>query len=276
MPLEEILNVTLIAEDVKTGYVTLRKKGLTRKEAIESIYEEYESELEDSDDRVGVLMGLVKALSAKKELIPEIAEEALLEIQKASEDPNLKKSAQNSFKRVEALIQDATRYGEEATYSKKRVFNPTWQKGDLFAHTIKNPETERWGTLGMTILVHIVGHYISQDGDYNHLAVVAICKPGEEPKTADDLPYLYYIANAFHKKTAEYIWQLSPTSKRSEAAFQFTKIGNYPIAYAPDDIEYSDPQTVMPLFECIKKAEYPTYEIQVSQWYVHTKKRSYF
>ncbi len=67
--------------DIQEQYKAYRTTGKTRAEAVALLKDNYETELQDEDDSVAVMIGLSLALGKKRELTPELVHETRSAIQ---------------------------------------------------------------------------------------------------------------------------------------------------------------------------------------------------
>jgi len=287
-------NLTLMSMDVRTQYVKCRQHGYSREEAIALIRDDYDFELQDTDDRIAVLIGLVQGLSKKNELLKNIADETRAEIQLIIQNDLTDKLTYPYLSKIEKKLNDTKLYGDEAPYKQVTIYRPDWNIGDVFSHPITCPKAEKLRIMGWFILLYKIGEYFDGYDEYRQLMCISICPPDEIPTCYDDLKKLgflpvrqygegaAYLAQlsftskaedlaqiSFTSKT-EYLAQISFTSKRDENSYELTKIGNYDNGNDPliENIKKEKPLVSAPLFGKLKRGDlYPDYEGQVCDYY---------
>lgn len=261
-------NINLIIGDVKEAYVKYRKKGQGREEAIQSIREFYEQELQDDEDRVAVLIGMSQALCKKKELLESIATETLDEIQMFQLRFEKRNSEDKTFKKIEQCLYNKDNYGKEATYKQRSTYLPDWQIGDVFSHMLTYPTSEKLGIKGWYILLYKVGEYVDEFDEHRQLMYVSLCPPDKVPSCAEELEKLGFLKMMRMGDRSEYLAQITIKSKRAENAYGLTKIDCFPGVLPPKDSVPENPLTAMPLIGSMgKNALWPGYENQICKFY---------
>ena len=259
--------MSLIIRDIEKQYVTLRKAGRTRAEAIKAIQNEYAQELQDPDDRAAVLTGLSLVLCKKKELTEPIAAETLKEIMRVSREEMSAGEAAYLLE-AEGYLKDKAMYGPEALYQRAAVYVPDWRLGDTFCHRLMHPNSEELGIKGWFILFCKAGEYPDEFGAHRQLMYVSLCPPGEIPACREDFQKLGFLRMMERGDKAEYLAQITVKSRRDEAAYGLTKIGCFPDIPLPGDRAEENPLTAMPLFGRMKKDDrWPGYEDQICRLY---------
>lgn len=254
--------------DIKLSYQTYRTNGDSRNAAISRIREDHAAELKDEDDRVAVLIALALALCDKKELTADIAEETLYAISKYRSSQELDSSSKKYLAKVEAKLTDPARFGPEAHYAKKRQHIPDWKVGDLFAHTLTHPNSEKLGIHGWSILFYKAGQFTDRQGKLRQLMLISLCPPGKEPSTDRELEQLGFLRMMPEGRGYDYFVQITPKSKKDEQGFELTKIGNFMNVAAPADWVKENPLVSMPMFAYLRKGDtYPAYEEHICLLY---------
>lgn len=222
------------AECVQEEYVFYRRDGKSRDETVRIMLEYYELELEDSDDVVPVLTGMIMALRKKRELFDGFAAKAREYLAQDNIDPHARKH-------LEALLADPAMYGQEAFYRIKKPYDPGWQYGDTFAHTITWSGAEKLGIRGWVIILYEYGVYLDRFHHVRHLMCVSVCPPDQIPRSGqalNDLGFLpvFYLAGP---KGAEIQYHVSVplSNKREEKSLGISKIGNFPDVKLPEGLE---------------------------------------
>jgi len=263
-------NFHSICKDIQLQYVKCRNKGLSRDAAIASIREEYTCELQDEDDRIAVLTGLVLALCNRHELLESIADEGRDEIKRLRRYCERDSVAHIFIAEIEEKLKDIDLYGDEASYTQKRIYKPNWMVGDVFSHIITYPAAQDLGIMGWTILFYKVGDYIDNAEEHHHLVLVSLCPPDNIPSCCDDLQKLELLPMMRLGERLEYLAQIVTKSRRQENSYDFTKIGCYTNLsnLLLDSYQNENPQTAMPLFGRLKQNDlWPAYEDQVCRLY---------
>ena len=254
--------------DIQAQYENYRAVGKSRTDAIGALKIEYKAELDDEDSAVFVLCALVLALCKKKELTEEIAEEAKPYIQKALNDALTEAPMRTFLNKVAQLLLSDNMYGEEAKYALRRPYNPGWEVGDLFAHTLMHPSAERLGISGWTILLYKVGEHVDEYGKCRQLMYVTLCPPEKEPISATELQKIGFLRVMCHDRKWDYMVQIIIRGKKDKESYQLRKIGNFVGISKPTDSTKEDPLVSMPLFGRItKESPYPDYEEHICRLY---------
>ena len=176
----------LIVKDVEKLYISFRKAGKNRKEALDVIRDDYAQELQDADDRLSVLIGLSLALCKKKELIEPIATETLDEIADVISKCKLDKKDLKYLLNIEQCLKNEEVYGNEALYKPKSLYVPDWKVGDTFSHTLTCPLSEELGIKGWFILLCKVGEHVDEFGDHRQLMCASLCSPEKVPTCKEE------------------------------------------------------------------------------------------
>ena len=264
-------NITLLIEEIQQQYVSCRRRGCTRDEAITLIREEYECELNDDDDRIAVLIGLALALCKRKELLQTIADETLAEIQTLKQQ-----YVDDSYlTKIEKKLADVDLYGDEATYKRGSIYKPDWVIGDTFSHVLTHPLAEEIGIMGWHILFYKVGEHIDRQDACRQLMCVSLCPPDKIPTCYEELKNLGFLPMMQLGERFEYLAQIKIKSKRTENTYEFTKIGCFPNdndAFI-ERCKEENPLTTMPFFGRLKANDLrPFYEEHVCRLYKKFRK----
>jgi len=254
-----------LINDLETEYVKHRKMGRGRFEAIELLRNKYAEELEDTDERSIVLIGLSLALCKKKELFEAIAEETMKEIQCAK---NLGILEENICEGLEQYLQDKTLYGEEAIYKRTAKYVPAWEVGDVFSHVLTFPDAEKLGINGWVILFYKAGELEDEFGETRQLMYVTLCPPDKVPASDKDFEELSFLPMMGIGQHLEYLAQILIKSKKAEEGYGLSKIGHFPDVPFPGNPNKEHPLTAMPLFGRMKRyGLIPVYEDLICSLY---------
>lgn len=262
-----------IIVDIQSQYEKLRRAGKSRSAAICAIKQSYALELQDDDDKLTVLIGLVFSLCKKRELTIDIANETRREIRCAylrfpPDDVENKRLAE-----LEIFLSDKSLYGDETLYRYRATYIPGWKKGDLFSHTIVNPKAESVGILGWSILLYKADDYVDEDGKHRQIVYVAVCPPNKTPASDLELQKIGFIPMMRRGEKQEYQAQIILKSKKDELSYDLTRIGCFPNITQPVDQAAVNPLTAMPLFGRLKKDDpWPGFEDQVCRLYKKFRK----
>lgn len=259
---------SLIVKDVQIQYQSLRARGKNRKDAISSVMEIFMDEMQDEEDSLAVMAGLVLALCKKRELTRELAEKTHSVIRKFPFTDEFDGVGHMLIRNVTQLIDDESMQGDEAIYKRKAFYKPNWQVGDTFAHEITSPCAEKVGIKGWSVIFYKVGEYVDESERHRQLMYVSLCPSGEEPINSIQLQNLGFLRMMQHDRGWDYLVQLVIRSKRDELSYQLTKIGNFLDVIPPADRIEENPLVSMPMFGCLKKGDsYPHYEEQICRLY---------
>lgn len=262
---------TLI-EDIQDAYTALRRSGSSREVAVAKIRTDYAEELNDRDDRAGVLLGIAFALCRKNELTAEIAQEvrdACAVILRDMDMQELWQPLQSALKRLD----DPKKYGSPAQYRAKKQYIPDWEIGDTFAHTLTCPMAEKVGIAGKIVLLRKVGAYTHPREGLTQILYATVCDT--LPQTTQELDALGFLPMMCRGKCYDYFAQIHLKNAKDEAFYGLTKIGCFPDAGAPKDQSQENPLTTMPFFGRLRKDDtFPDYEDLVCRLYQKFQIRS--
>ena len=263
-------NLIMISEQIQSEYKQYRKDGYSRNDAILLIREEYNCELQDDEDRIAVLIGIVMALCKKNELFYQIADETREAIESAKYLYVHDKTINKYIEKIEEILNNRTVYGDEASYKQVTIYSPDWVVGDVFSHTLTYPTAEELGIMGWEILFLKVGEYVDEHKTKCQLMLVSLCPPDSVPSCYEDLKIIRFLPMMQLGKKFEYLVQMEIKSKRTENTYELTKIGCYP-DFEPttsDDYREENPLTAMPFFGRLKRTDTrPDYEDSVCRLY---------
>lgn len=254
-----------IMMDIIDDYTTRRMLGYSRKQSVDAIYERFQDELRDEDDRPFVHIATALALCEKCELTQEIRSEALkaVEYLKSNDFYNESKNETIDY---ESLIQalSARKIGQEAKYRKSRQYDPGWKLGDTFAHPLTKSISAEADLAGNYILFRKVGEYTDHKNHKVQLVYVTICPADSIPKTDDDLRSLGCLRMMQHDTGWDYLGQLFFKNRKDQEKWGLQKIGCFPNAGEPDDATAENPLVSMPFFGVLKSdSDSLAYEAQV-------------
>lgn len=256
-----------IVGDIQKQYVGYRTAGKSRNDAIAAIKENYAEELQDEDDRIAVMIGLVFSLCKKKELTKEIAVETFCMIRHAHKMMAFNHVESSYLLKVERLLGDESMYGGEAAYRRRVSYVPHWEVGDTFSHKLIHPKAEALGICGWSILLYKVGECEDELQQLRQLMYVSLCPPGKEPISGSQLQSLGFLRMMRHGEKWDYLAQIMIKSKRDELSYGLFKIGNFQDVVFPADRTDENPLVAMPLFGCKRGDLYPDYEDQICRLY---------
>lgn len=257
----------LITNEIQKQYVKYRKNGTTRDEAIRLLRQLYVQELQDTDDRIFVLIGLSLSLSKNNELISSIANETLEEIYRVTSNCKLDTTSYARLEEIEQCLKDKSKYGEESSYKHVSKFVPDWKVGDTFAHKLTYPTAESLGINGWYILFYKVGEHRDKIGDVRQLMCVTLCPSNKLPTCDNDLQKIGFLCLMDTLKP-EYLAQIIINSKKNEASYELSKIGCFPNVSLPEGLSEENPLTAMPIFLRSKWSEpWLAYERQICRIY---------
>lgn len=254
----------LLVIEVQNEYRRLRTDGECRNGTISRILAAYAQELEDSDDRLGVLCGLVYALSKKKELFDDFS----IKIFPDFLDTEATAPALEHMRKCTELLADRKLYGEEAMFKRKTSYDPGWKIGDTFAHEICCPESVKWKLKNQFILLTVGGSYQDTRGNKCYLFYASIVPELNKITEHGQFPAVDFVRAMPHSDGWDYFFQLRVRSRKHEQALGLTYIGSFPDFPRPSDQAPENPQTAMPLFDRPNKdAVYPGYEPHICMLY---------
>lgn len=255
--------------DMKLEYESYRRAGKSRAEAIACLKEDYAAELDDTDDRIGIMLGLTLALCTKKELTRELADETLRVIQMDREMIELDEVSERFLKKTVERLKDESLYGEEAVYRARRRYTPDWEIGDLFAYPLTNPDViERSGLEGWSILFLKVGDYLDHTQVCHQLVYVSLCPTRKVPSSTAELQALGFIPMRKYDNSWDYVAQIEVKTRKDELFMGVEKVGNFSDLTLPEDRYLPDPRVTMPLWIRLRKTDpYPVFEEEVFHLY---------
>ncbi len=262
-------NLFPIADAILAEYKSYRVSGNGREAAIALLKQAYADELQDPEDALSLMLGIVLALSKKRELTQEIAEETRKIIASfrhiaGADDPRL-----DYIVKVEYLLLDTAQYGTEAVYRRHTPYVPDWQIGDTFVHTLSHPEAVALGIDGWAILLCKVGEYTDKEAHPVQLMYTSLCPPESLPSSATELNALGFlpVMQADGGKQ-QYLVQILLKSKQDELGFGMTKIGTFPEIIVPEDAAIENPYVSYPFFGLLHKEDaQPAYETDICRLY---------
>lgn len=241
-----------IVEEISEEYSTLRSAGVSRSDSIDELKHRYCYELNDADDGAYVRVALAIAQCMLHELTADIAEEALNAL-KELENAQFCEKKQISLARE--LILEKKSYGDEKKIKLRKRFSPGWEIGDTFIHLMESNCAESCGLKGWGIIVRKVGDYIDHKNREIQLVVMSICPPELLDNIPDHINSLDFVQMMkFGKEKTDYLAQLCITKKNNEAAYEISKIGNFPVAKLPEDQYNQDLRVARPL-SCLKNSD---------------------
>lgn len=259
-------------DEIWQEYRQHRTIGKSRCEAISAIRESYAMEIDDDDDCVMVIIGLVLALRRKRELTTDVIEEAMRILCQFQLSANLNSKEQQYLRKIEDILKDESMCGDEAVYRQRTAYVPDWVEGDTFSHTLSNPQADALGIQGWLILFYKVGAYIN-NSVCHQLMCVSLCPPDKLPTSCSELQSLGFLPMMSHGEKFDYLAQLAIKSKVAERSFELTRIGNFPGVKLPNNRTDEKPEVTMPLFSYLKRSDpWPCYEEQVCHFYKKFRK----
>lgn len=225
----------MLCWDVQQEYAEYRRIGKSREEAVKTILGSYSEAMEDEEDAISIITGLILALCGKKELFQEIAGLARSLINQFPMDSREKA-------RFEGLLEDPSKYGPEAVYLARRVYDPGWRDGDAFAHTITCPTAKALGIEGWSVILYKYGTFTDRFRRVKQLMCVSVCPPDQIPRSSQQLNELGFLPMMLHSfgpkgREIQYHVSVSVPNKREEANLALSKIGNFPDVRLPENLE---------------------------------------
>ncbi len=246
--------------DIMDYYCFLRKRGYGREQACDQVYAQFQEEADDMDDGPMVDIAVALALCGKDELTLQARNAALQAIRELKQ-----RVPDHDYDKITQFISEK-HIGPEATYRTRKQYDPGWEIGDTFIHTLSQPSAERMGLVGWHVLFRKVGEYLDQDSRHGQLVYVTVCQPGRVPKTDDELKALGYLRMMEHDQKSDYLVQLFFKNRKDEEQWQLKKIGCFPNAGCPDDATEENPLVCMPFFGAHhRNSNMLAYEDQVCQ-----------
>lgn len=238
--------VPLVA-DIVRSYQALRRKKTNREGAVRKLREEYENELGDHDQKLIVQIGLAMALCEKKELTPEIRDDAIAAIEELIDSGEWGKDGNKVLADTKRKVQEIKMLGDEAVYRERKIYVPDWQIGDTFVHRMDGKKASELGIAGYCLLLRKVGDYISSDEEHKQLVHASVCSPEFIPKSSQEMNALGLIRMMRHGDKYDYLGQLSFKSKKDEMQYGLEKIGSFPKINIPVDATVEKPCVAYPL-----------------------------
>ena len=253
MKTNRLFNNHPLMMDVIDDYSSTRTRGYSRQQSVDSIYERFQDEWRDEDERPFLLIALALALCKKSELTQEIRSEALKAIECLKANDSFDEIKNKTFD-YESLIRvlSESKIGPEAKYTKRTPYDPGWMIGDTFAHLLTQPCAVGRGLAGLCVLFRKVGEYTDRKGQNVQLVYVTVCPPDSIPKTDEELRSLGFLRMMRHDAGWDYLGQLHFRSKRDQERWGLQKIGCFPNAGEPDDATAEDPLVAMPFFGVLR------------------------
>ena len=141
------------------SYKRLRREGNNRETAVARLKDEFQVDhAPETEVERAHLIGVVLALCQKKELVPELREQAIQAIGRGLEDQDWNKYGAKEMRRLQEILQDPVLIGPE---KEKRYFRkpyaPHWVVGDTFAHRLMTQRAEKLGIAGWEVIVRKIG-----------------------------------------------------------------------------------------------------------------------
>lgn len=261
-------NFVLIVNEVQKQYMNLRTLGKNRETAIATIKHNYIEAMQDEDDSMAVMIGVVLSLCKKKELTKEIIHEARTMICNMHSRQNLDETMLRYIFKVEPLIDDGSLLGDEATYKQRMPYVPDWKAGDTFLHKITCPQAKKFGIEGWFVLFYKVDEFVDDFFQHRQMMYVSLCPPEAEHIDDAHIKKLGFLRMMEHDGKWDYLVQIILKNKKDELSYGLTKIGNFPNIPYPIDRADEDPLAAMPIFGYLKKTDtYPNYEDQICRLY---------
>lgn len=257
--------------EIVEEYRALRRSGVSREEAIGRIELDYVSELADENDGPLVKAGLAVALCQKTELTKDVqtaALDALCQLPEAEESEPVRRE----LLWLKTYVSDTEHLGEEAVYRVVKPYIPNWEIDDTFAHQLTTDLAEKYGIPGWYVIFRKTGEYVDHHNHYQQYGYVSLCPPDRLPQTSKELEGLGYLRTTpWSRQKWNYLVQITLSSKRTENAYGFTKIGHFTDVHPPEDRTEENPVVAMPLSEQRRKygspCPWPIFEDAVCEIY---------
>lgn len=240
-----------IIGEVTEEYISLRKKGLSRAAAVNTLCQFYCDELSVGieDDAALFWIGLADAQYAMRELSDHVSQEGLR---------SLAKLENNHFCISKRDISSRRRKYAKAPMAEQHIvqskrFRCKWNVGDTFAHRLGGEEARSLGIENKYALLHKVDDISFGDGRVLPVVTVSIW---------DDLPFptntLEFLRSHFLRMESmrlgspkgkyEYRAEILFKNDKQVSAMQLEYVGNFADAEMPaDEIIFTDPGNMMML-----------------------------
>ena len=243
-----------IIGDIINEYRTQRMGGIGRDAVLDLLFHSYNEELKDSDDRPAIYIALALALCKKHELVEQIKDSALAAIEQLKNHTawNGNKQLAEEYKKLYKHLSAET-CGAEAVYKSQKCYNPGWNYGDTFVHSLSHPMAKTVGLNGWCVVFRKVNEYQDALGHNIQLVYTTVCPTDSIPNTAKELQSLGYLRMMEHDKGWDYLGQLYFKNKVDEQRWQLQKIGCFPDVECPKDAMPEDPRVSMPFFGTIHR-----------------------
>jgi len=226
--------------EVKEEYLSLRRNGICRSEAMIQMQADYCNELADKTDYDYYLFWLAMADAQYyyKELMLEVAQYGSNLIATLNKETEIHLAPAEIKKRL-AHYKEAPMPEKKVKVKKKFVCQ--WAIGDVFAFYLDGVEAEKCGLQGKYALLQKVCEDNKREGVFP-LVTIRIWNKSALPVRAEeiqDIPILRINGRRMlYGDGYEYRIELYFTSQRQQKQLPFQYLGNYPVSDFPTDEYY--------------------------------------
>lgn len=235
--------------EIKAEYIQLRKNGISRHDASQSLIQNYADEITigTEDDDPLFWISLADAQYQRKELTEEIAHKALLAlIQIEHLDWNIPSGD---------IMRRRMHYAEAPMPERKAVsqrkYRCSWKMGDTFAYQLSGNDANTCGLSGKYVLLRKVDELEFGDGRLLPVVTFTIWDDKSLPASSAEfqrLPFLRLVSGrlGFPKTLHEYRAEILITSRKKLDALSLIYLGNFAdIPMPKDEIIIRDAGRVM-------------------------------
>ena len=187
-----------VAEDVRSEFKDLLRKGKTAEEITKQMYEDHACVFGDPDDEPVFWFALADTQWNLGRLLPEVKTQAIAWLDKGGdlerwkrEDPKLAAAREKIL--VELRQRLDSMQPPEKKISQNRLFRCEWKIGDVFAYQLESNLAKENGLLGRHLLFQKVDEYTWHPGHIIPVVYIKITKDESIPATIKEFDCLEYI-----------------------------------------------------------------------------------
>lgn len=222
--------------EIVDAYREKRNQGRGRDSALAELRSDYEAELADADDGAIARLALASVQCRRKELTPEVRDEALSAMERL-EKSGVRISGVPALRKKLLSPEPYFLPPVERPPRKKPVYRCEWKLGDVYSHTFAGEQAARAGLTGARLLMRVAA-FETFLGNYLPVVYLCVWTEPELPKTASELReagVLQVITprDFFTGDLLEYRIMLNISSKRDLSSFQTEYAGNFDIPSSP-------------------------------------------
>lgn len=228
-----------ILDEIKTEYINVRQKGLSRSEAEEKLCNSYHNEITygEEDDALLFWIGLADAEYTLKELSETVAEKGIHAIDKL-EQLDVPISVSDLRRRREHYSHAPMQ--EKVKVLKSKKFRCAWQVGDTFAYKLSGPDADKAGLEGRYVLLRKVDELEAYDGRILPIVTVTMWDDQELPHSSTEFqryPILKLASGrlGLPETLVEYRMELMFRSKQALTKLSLVYLGNFSDVEMPND-----------------------------------------